>query len=73
MTYLIVIIGLTITVSLLHLEYFKKYEQSLELTFRFVKLKKVFDSSLILGELIKTEYLLNKSSINYFNQSEIIE
>ncbi|CAD8122596.1 unnamed protein product [Paramecium sonneborni] len=33
---------------------------------------KIFDSSVLLGELIKTEYLINSDSLKYINQTEII-
>ena len=42
------------------------------MTFKFVKLKKIFDGSVLLGELIKTEYLIDPETVNFINQTEII-
>ncbi|CAD8122597.1 unnamed protein product [Paramecium sonneborni] len=72
LTYFVIFITLSLSVSFLHLEYYSQYKQSLRTTFQFVKLKKIFDSSVLLGELIKTEYLINSDSLKYINQTEII-
>ncbi|CAD8121627.1 unnamed protein product [Paramecium sonneborni] len=72
LTYFLIFITLGLTVSFLHLEYYSQYKQSLRTTFQFVKLKKIFDSSVLLGELIKTEYLINSDSLKYINQTETI-
>ncbi|CAD8202153.1 unnamed protein product [Paramecium octaurelia] len=72
LTYFIIFLTLGLSVSFLHLEYYSQYKQSLRTTFQFVKLKKIFDSSVLLGELIKTEYLINSDSLQHINQIEII-
>lgn len=38
--------------------YYYKYKSSLLMTMNYIKFKKLFDSSILLGELIKTEHLM---------------
>jgi hypothetical protein len=66
-SYFLIFLTLSITASLLHIHYYNSYEKSLTMTFKFVRLKKIFDGSVLLGELIKTEYLISPESINFIN------
>ena len=38
--------------------YYDNYKHSLLMTMNYIKFKKLFDSSILLGELIKTEHLI---------------
>ncbi|CAD8122598.1 unnamed protein product [Paramecium sonneborni] len=54
--------------------YNSQYQSSLILTMKYLKLKSRLDSAVIVGEVIKTEHLIqNNTSIEYINQTDHVE
>ncbi|CAD8096822.1 unnamed protein product [Paramecium sonneborni] len=53
--------------------YYDNYKNSLLMTMNYIKFKKLFDSSILLGELIKTEHLIPSNPYQLINQTETIE
>ncbi|CAK61666.1 unnamed protein product (macronuclear) [Paramecium tetraurelia] len=54
--------------------YNSQYQSSLILTMKYLKLKSRLDSAVIVGEVMKTEYLIqNNTAIEYINQTDHIE
>lgn len=55
---LIITILILVGAYLVYMDNYDKYKSSINLTLKYIKFKKLFDSSIILGELIKTESLI---------------
>ncbi|CAD8054687.1 unnamed protein product [Paramecium primaurelia] len=53
--------------------YYNNYKHSLLMTMNYIKFKKLFDSSILLGELIKTEHLIPSNPYYLINQTETVE
>ncbi|CAD8091553.1 unnamed protein product [Paramecium primaurelia] len=53
--------------------YYDNYKHSLLMTMNYIKFKKLFDSSILFGELIKTEHLIPSNPYHLINQTETIE
>ncbi|CAK70622.1 unnamed protein product (macronuclear) [Paramecium tetraurelia] len=53
--------------------YYNNYKNSLLMTMNYIKFKKLFDSSILLGELIKTEHLIPSNPHYLINETETVE